>query len=170
MLGKASQQVKYAKHYSNWLRKHARDLDASDTTGKLSLKAMCVYQSANVIDMLLGLVENLQSVGAGGTADTPPAPARPVAIVAPSGAVVRLQWASVWAAHNAKPGPLFAVPLAEMAMFEQVLKDFSVNYTGEDTWVLETRRPPHTGRSGKSLWSGTDLRTVAAEAYLDLLG
>lgn len=161
--------MKYAKHYSNWLRKYARDLDAGAAPGRLDLKAVCIQQSANVIDMLLDLLENSRPAGAG-PADTPPAPARPVAIVAPSGAVVRLQWASVWAAHNAKPGLLFAAPVAEMAMVEQILKDFNVRYTDEGTWTLEVRRPPYAGRSGESLWSGTDLRTVAAEAYLDLLG
>lgn len=38
----------------------------------------------------------------------PGAPPDAVAMVLADGATVRLQWASVQAAHNAKPGPLFA--------------------------------------------------------------
>lgn len=39
-----------------------------------------------------------------------PAAAEPVARVVPFSATVRLEWASVEAAHNAKPGPLYASP------------------------------------------------------------
>lgn len=165
--------MKYAQRYANWLRKHARDLDA-DAPGKLDLKVACIQQAANVIDMLLDLVKDSQPAEddgpVGALPPAPLAPPHPVAVVAPDGPTVRLQWASVWAAHNARPGLLFAAPVAEMAMVEQILKDFNVRYTDEGTWTLEVRRPPYAGRSGESLWSGTDLRTVAAEAYLDLLG
>ena len=45
---------------------------------------------------------------------------QPVAIVVPHEATVRLEWASVKAAHNAKPGPLYARAAVEAAQPEAV--------------------------------------------------
>ena len=47
----------------------------------------------------------------------------PVAMVFQHGATVRLDWASVKAAHNCKPGPLYAAPPAQPAEPVQRLSD-----------------------------------------------
>ena len=67
---------------------------------------------------------------------TPPeAPTQePVAIVHPHGATVRLQWAGVSAAHNAKPGPLYSTPPAAqrqwVGLTNQELVDLTSIYSG----------------------------------------
>lgn len=59
----------------------------------------------------------------------------PVAVVLPheNGPTVRLQWASVQAAHNAVPGPLYAAPPAAPAAKREPLTDEAVDIGHEWT-------------------------------------
>lgn len=50
-------------------------------------------------------------------------PGQPVAFVKPHGATVKLEWASVAAAHNAIPGPLYAEQPARKPLTPEQLAD-----------------------------------------------
>jgi hypothetical protein len=57
-------------------------------------------------------IADKQCPGCGSGTPAPQEPAEPVARVLRDGATVRLEWASVEAAHNAKPGPLYTQSVA----------------------------------------------------------
>ena len=88
----------------------------------------------------------------------------PVAMVFQHGATVRLDWASVKAAHNCKPGPLYAAPPAQPAEPVQRLSDeraaFEAWHNEYRTQELVRRDDTYYNTHVRCRWEGWQARAI----------